>query len=465
MNQSSFPLIKEITIDSLANNCKYEFGIKKGDFEHTIFHGTRWLSRIRHSQAKMDDLHFKNLFELLKNNSGGNSASFIATMKRWYPLLSIYNNEDEILNIIKANLTGTVSVAPQMHSHTVSSKQFIKTCMEHDSPITCIKMAAQTGWRWFDDHERTELLTTLAKKQIPFQFIGNPTSPTMKMIARAMRDPSKELRYMGINSTLSKWHDYEKAYPSIQLRVTDYPILRQTLIVQFADNTSRALIRDYAYGSPVELVSPHKQVFQNNPDFVYYDTEFNFLWNNSQTYDQWYATLPEPEETLEPGNYILLYLSHANITEDDNKWIFSALSISGQNTASLKVNINERIESIDSAKYWEYSYQGNLKLTRNIIFISLYDDSQQEEINISLVRPLHAKDRFIGIMSALSPSGQPVAFKCACVGRSLLPRMDYRLLKKLLGHDNNEWGKDLLVIENQDINMFYSDRILSDKSR
>lgn len=161
----------------------------------------------------------------------------------------------------------------------------------------------------------------------------------------------------------------------------------------------------------------------------------------------------------------MLYLPHANITEDDNKWIFSALSISGQNTASLKVNINERIESIDSDKYWEYSYQGNLKLTRNTIFISLYDDSQQEEINISLVRPLHTKDRFIGIMSALSPSGQPVAFKCACVGRSLLPRIDYRSLKRLLGHDNKEWGKDLLVIENQDINMFYSDRILSDKSR
>lgn len=231
MDQSSFPRIKEITIDSLANNCRYEFGIKKGDFEHTIFHGTRWLSRIRHNQAKMDDLHFKNLFELLKKNSGGNSASFIATMKRWYPLLSTYDNEDEILNIIRANLTGTVSDTPQMHSHTVSSKQFIKACMEHDSPITCIKMAAQTGWRWFDDHERTELLTTLAKKQIPFHFIGNPTSPTMKMIARAMRDPSKELRYMGINNTLSKWHDYEKAYSSIQLRITDYPILRQTLIV------------------------------------------------------------------------------------------------------------------------------------------------------------------------------------------------------------------------------------------
>lgn len=29
MDQSSFPLIKEITIDSLANNCRYEFGIKK----------------------------------------------------------------------------------------------------------------------------------------------------------------------------------------------------------------------------------------------------------------------------------------------------------------------------------------------------------------------------------------------------------------------------------------------------
>ena len=82
-----------------------------------------------------------------------------------------------------------------------------------------------------------------------------------------------------------------------------------------------------------------------------------------------------------------------------------------------------------------------------------------------MVRPLHAKDRFIGTMSALSPSGQPVAFKCACVERSLLSQIDYQALKEILRQDNQEWRNDILIIEYKAINMFYSDRILIDHSR
>ena len=267
---------------------------------------------------------------------------------------------------------------------------------------------------------------------------------------------------MGLNRTLAKWHDYEMTYPSIQFRVSDYPILRQTLIVIFKDKSSRALIRDYAYGSPVESSSPHKQVSCTDPDYRYYYDEFEFLWDNSQTYEQWYETLPRAEETMQPGNYILMYPSHDRISEHDSRWIYSALSITDKNTAALSVNITDSLDS-----FAEYTYQGDLRLTRNCIFITLHDDDHQEEISISLVRPLHTKkDRFIGIITALSPSGQqPVAFKCACVGRSLLSKINYNALNQLLSHNNKEWDDNLLVLENPDINLFYSDHIFYEKSR
>ena len=132
---------------------------------------------------------------------------------------------------------------------------------------------------------------------------------------------------------------------------------------------------------------------------------------------------------MKPGHYVLVCPSHGRGSEDHSKWVYSALSISEDNTASLKVNIAASSDAIEPNNDGEYSYQGSLKLARNHIFLSLYDNEQQEAINISFVRPLHEKERFIGIMTALSPSGhQPVAFKCACIGRSILPKLNCQTL-------------------------------------
>ena len=469
MKQTSFPQISEITIDNIAEHCRNTFGVNKGEFEQTVFHAGGWLSRIRRGKSKMSDYHYQQMFNLLKSKSGGDSRSFVSEMQYWYPSLKSYTNENDIAAVIRANLesraSGTAKCTMDESEHDLNNLQFLKTCLAHDSPIKCIKMAAQTGWRWFDDHERTNLLTQLAQKEIAIQVIGNPSSPVMKKIAGTMRDPAKKLRYMGLNDTLAKWHDYEKAYPHIKFRVSEYPIFRQTLIVEFEDNSSRGFFRDYAYGSPIKCSSPHRQVSSGELDFNYY-SEFEFLWGHAQTYEQWYAALPEPEETLKPSHYVLVYPSHGRGSEDHSKWVYSALSISEDNAASLKVNIAASSDAIESNNDGEYSYQGSLKLARNHIFLSLYDNEQQEAINISFVRPLHEKERFIGIMTALSPSGhQPVAFKCACIGRSILPKLNYQTLNKLLSHNNRVWDDNLLVLEDQDINLFYSDRLLTDRSR
>lgn len=463
MKSNKFPHTNDISLTSLSHNCKIEYGMNIGDFERSIFNASGWLSRIKRKKAKMDNLHYQHLFDLLKEESGGTSESFALLMKSWYPSLSVYTTEEEIKTIIRANIDGTTDKL--IKDSVLGAKQLLQSCIENNLPIKCVKIAAHTGWKWFEDRERTDLLTELAKSNISIQVIGNPSSPTMHKIAGAMSNSVDELRYMGFNNTLSKWHDYEQAFPSISLRVTTYPVLRQTLIVEFEDGTSKAFIRDYTYGSPVEHTSPHKQISSSNPDYKYYKNEFEFLWENAETYETWHNSLPEPEESIQSNNYILLYPSHARTDSsirNVSNWIYSALSINSDNTASLKVNISNSFESI---KHWEYSYTGSLKLTRNNIFISLVDNECQEKIHISLARPLHHKDRFLGIMTGLSPSGQPVAFKCACIGRSILPNLDYEILYELLCNHNKEWKDTLLVLENQDINLFYSDKILSERSR
>lgn len=455
MEYTTFPLLNEITLDSIATHCKQDFGINKGNFQKKIFNAGSWLSRIRRGMAKMDDSHFQNMFELIKSQSD----SFVTTMKTWYPSLSKYTTEAEIKEIIKANLNGTASKTSICTASSINSKRFLEVCLQYESPIKCIKIVAQTGWQWFYDPEKTDLLTWLAQKDIEIQVIQNSTSPTIKKISQATKDPEKELRYMGFDRTLTKWHDYEKTYSTIKFRISDYPILRKILIVEFKDNSAKALIRDYTYGSPVAYSSPHKQLSCDELDYKYYQAEFEFLWNHSQTYEQWHNALPKLEEAMQPSDYVLMYPSHVKTIEPNSKWIYSVLSITDKNTVSLKVNITESLDSIG-----EYTYQGKLKLTRNNIFIALYDEDQQEKINISLVRPLSTKDRFIGIMTALSPSGQqPVAFKCACIGQSLLKRINFQILSQMLSHNNKEWDNNLLTLENQDINTFYSDYIFIDR--
>lgn len=130
------------------------------------------------------------------------------------------------------------------------------------------------------------------------------------------------------------------------------------------------------------------------------------------------------------------------------------------NLVILKTNICDSLDSFDSSDYCEYSYQGNLKTSRSNIFISLYDNEQQESINISLSRPLGDKKRFLGILSALSPAGNPVAFKCACIEESIISKINYSMLYTLLCNSNREWKDTLMVLETHDINLFYSDKIL-----
>jgi len=468
MGTTSFPLIKELTLDDITINCKNEFGINKTDFEYAVFNTGGWLTRIRRGKSKMDNHHYRNMFQLLKDECKKNSYTFISTLKKWYPSLAPYDDEETLKRIIKDSIEYNSPKNSRQVSDAnarMNSKEFLKACLENDSPITHFKMAAHTGWIWFDDRERNEILVHLAENNVNIQIIANSTS-VIEPIAKAFRDPSLSLRYNAIDDNLASWNKYSNAYPNIQFRVADYPVLRALSIVTFEDGTSRALTIDYVYGSYVHN-NEGDCIASSDPRLSSYAQEFDFLWKNSQTFEDWKANAPREEEILPPGNYILMHPFHNPQETSETKLVYSTLSILENNEAVLKVNCIDSLEQLDSVPYSEYSYRGDVKVTRNYIYISLYDGYEEKKISLSLVRaPFRINNRLIGIMTGILPSGTSlIALKCACIKRSDLSTINMQELCKLLSYNSKQSEDYLLEISQQDINSFYSEHIFTEKKQ
>ena len=460
------PLFEEITLEYIIERLIRDFkvnGLNKTIIGQEIFGGYKNLQRIQTGHKKLTSIDCDLLFNKIKVLYGDNSKSFIATIISWFPSLSVYRTEEELVTVLKANLLGTASSNITPYHHHEGNKHFLQFYLENPAFIKRIRLATQTGYGWFDDPEMVALFYKLAEHRIEVLVLGNSESLIMKKILSTMQSHDPHAISITLNKLLTKWHDYELSYQNISLRVSDYPILHQTLMVEFNDNSMQTLLCDYTYGSSIENTSLYRWIPNTHPDHTYYKAEFDYLWNNAIPYQNWLDALPFPEEFLRPGNYVLLYQTHEMYESPsikNPKWIYSILSITEDNSVSLKANVSDPYKAIGDC---EYSYQGRLKLTRNNIFISLFDSEQQEAISISFARPLYDKERFLGIMTALSPAGQPVAFKCACIGYSLLSKLDYSLLTVLLTKHNHEWSDTLMVLENQDINLFNSDKILINK--
>lgn len=359
-------------------------------------------------------------------------------------------------NIIIYNLD--YKIKPKVDEFPFGSKSFLQECLRNKDEIESICMAFHSGWEFWDDRDLRDLLRTLNNNGITIQVIANPDS-AIRQIAMAMRDPHLIDEYIGFNESLSKWAERTNTLGNTYFRVSEYPILRKIYISKYKDGTKKALFRDYVYGYAPDVNTAFIQLSDNDPSLTIFQREFDFHWKKSKTYLDWFSSLPKKEEIMPPKDYILLYLSHQNNNENDNPlsdFIISSLSIGDNNNITLYANISENSNNIS-----EYTYQGKLKLTRNNIFLSLYDQTEQEHISILFSRPLYDKDRFLGIMTALSPNGQPVAFKCVCVSQSIFQNLDIQQLKQILSNNNQEWNNTLMILEEKDINFFYSNRILN----
>ena len=402
---------------------------------------------------------YDGLFKCLEKECKSSGEDIIQVIVDFFGLPIDYLKKEysELKSVIIYNLD--YGIRSKVDELPFGSKNLLQECFQNKEAIESIRMAFHSGWEFWEDRKMRNLLKVLNNSGIIIQIIANPDS-AVRQIAMAMRDPHLIDEYIGFNETLSKWAERANMLDNLYFRVSEYPILRKIYIVKYKDGSKKALFRDYVYGYAPDVNTAFIQLSDNDPSLTIFEREFDFHWQKSKTYPDWILNLPKQEEIMPSKNYILLYLSHQKNNCNNNplsEFVVSSLSIEEDNNITLYANVSENNAIYTNS---EYTYHGKLKLTRNNIFMSLCDQTDQEHISILFSRPLYDKERFLGIMTALSPNGQPVAFKCVCVSQSILQRLDIQQLKQILSNNNQKWNNTLMILEEKDINNFYSNRIL-----
>ena len=79
---------------------------------------------------------------------------------------------------------------------------------------------------------------------------------------------------------------------------------------------------------------------------------------------------------------------------------------------------------------------------------------------LSMVRTLHGKNRYIGILTELSVDRKPVSFKCICVKTEYYRQLNLPMIKNLLMQSDIENAPNSLRISEKDITEFYSDKCI-----
>jgi hypothetical protein len=228
-------------------------------------------------------------------------------------------------------------------------------------------MAMQTGWIWFEDRERTDMLDDLARQGVEIEVAANPES-VIQDIALGLRDPSLKLRYKSFDETLAEWHKYELEFSNLHLYVCSQPILRREMIVTFDTGEAKAFLQEYTYGSAANDTSPSAAISSSASSFAFYQKEFEYLKSKSQKYETWLASLPGKEEQMEEESYILI-TPHFDSDQKENDFVYSMLQIK-ENNAVLYF---ENIDFSDTLLKEQDAFPGNLKLSSANLDISIHD--------------------------------------------------------------------------------------------
>lgn len=469
-------LSQVINLESICLMLKNKLSITYKEMADVMGCEPKTLERWRKGLNKyktLSDMQYKPLFYLIETHGCTDNNDFVKILISWFPELKEYQDKEKIKSIIKDCLDYNINVVKKSsvnglnkNENTVScSKDFLELCLKKEKSIDNICMAFHSGWDWFKDKEKHLLLEQLNELKITLRVIVNHKD-AIERIAESMIDPKQEKYYLGFNEGIIQWGKSICFLDHFNFRVSDYPILRKVYIVNYKDGTSEALIRDYAYDFAKDYDFANVHLTDNDFLLKVFQKEFEFLWNNAISYSNWVKFCPKQEEILSSDEYVLLYLSQTKELESpndiDKAFIISALQVTDNNRVRLDVNIADRLTSNLQFNNPEYTYKGSIKMTRNNIFFTLFDESASEQVSISIVRPLHENKRFLGIMTGLSPQAKPVALKCACIHRSILSKINIQLLRQILCNNNKEWKESIMAIEERDSNLFYSNRILLD---
>ena len=110
----------------------------------------------------------------------------------------------------------------------------------------------------------------------------------------------------------------------------------------------------------------------------------------------------------------------------------------------------------------EYIYHGTCNVIEGLIYVFLKNDFSEERANLFLIKSAGNLNRFIGLFTALSSNMTPVCIKVACFREELLCKgINEELLKKIITSSNITWENNMLIIEETQKYLFFSDEILT----
>lgn len=156
------------------------------------------------------------------------------------------------------------------------------------------------------------------------------------------------------------------------------------------------------------------------------------------------------EDTKIIGEYEVLYLRNKDIINDC--FVHSKLIIRNDATVSFYNNCKQNNEC-------EYSYDGMCETIGNIIYIHLKNNDSFEKVIIQLINPVGNMKRFLGIIMGLSSNNSPVCNKIVCYKKELEKDIKFTKIKNLLVNKNSFHNESVLMIEDNDRELFYSDAI------
>lgn len=200
--------------------------------------------------------------------------------------------------------------------------------------------------------------------------------------------------------------------------------------------------------------------FWNTPDQLAYQVastlSLKFQENNRNgwiPYNSYGINFCDKIEDWFVGKYDFLYYSE--MKERDRRIIRSKLIVERRGIVTLYNNV--KTDTLEA----EYIYHGTCAITENVIYIFLKNNFSQERSTVYLNRSVGNSNRFIGLFTALSSNMVPVCVKVACFSEELFKKgIDENLLKDIITSSNTVWENNMLVIEETQKHMFFSDKII-----
>lgn len=142
----------------------------------------------------------------------------------------------------------------------------------------------------------------------------------------------------------------------------------------------------------------------------------------------------------------------------NKKFVKSKLVIAQDGTVILYNNLRGGLDNT------EYIYHGSYVVLENLIYIYLKNDSSEERATIYFLKSVGVLNRYIGLFTAVSSNMNPVCIKMAAFKENTyMSGINKKTLQFVLMHSNEMWKSNVLIFEELQRHLFFSDRIYQDK--